>query len=300
MIWYQLVSFQDIAIYGCLCALATFSRADLKLHVIDNAQFKQFLEVTPVVQTIVSDFYKSKYSSCFSNLERLAAELKLDLNIHSHTVRLLSAIRHKAILQYFSPFASVSLGNMARAFNTDVASIEKEVASIIAAGQLAAKIDSHSKVRTAAAARAQPYARNSNNVLISLSLSLSLSLSTTNQTNTNTNTHADLVREPDATAPANLPECVAPRRGVREQRRCADTTRQPPESRVHRAPASKQDASRRNDGPGTALPSRDVVLGHGHADGHLTSSPTHTLSLSHSRTLWYSFQPANPNQTRYW
>jgi COP9 signalosome complex subunit 1 len=141
-----LVSVQDIAIYGGLCALATFSRAELKTQVIDNANFNQFLEATPVIQSIISDFYKSKYSSCFSSLARLSHELELDVHLHSHTKRLLSSIRHKAILQYFSPFASVSLANMAKAFNTDVPAIEKEVASIISAGHLAARIDSHSKV----------------------------------------------------------------------------------------------------------------------------------------------------------
>jgi len=40
---------QDVATYGALCALASFDRAELKAKVIDNINFRSFLELVPEV-----------------------------------------------------------------------------------------------------------------------------------------------------------------------------------------------------------------------------------------------------------
>ena len=74
---------------------------------------------------------------------------QFDIHLHDHIKPLKAKIRHKAILQYFSPFAAVELGTMAKAFNSDVLTIEKEVAALIMENQLDGKIDSHNKVRDA-------------------------------------------------------------------------------------------------------------------------------------------------------
>lgn len=40
-------SLQDVATYGGLCALATFSRQELRSKVLDNIGFSSFLELAP-------------------------------------------------------------------------------------------------------------------------------------------------------------------------------------------------------------------------------------------------------------
>ncbi|CAM9970279.1 unnamed protein product [Ectocarpus fasciculatus] len=42
---------EDIAVYGGLCALATFSREEMRQRVLDNASFKNFLDLVPQVRT---------------------------------------------------------------------------------------------------------------------------------------------------------------------------------------------------------------------------------------------------------
>ena len=49
-------------------------------------------------------------------------------------------------MQYFSPFVTVDMRRMATAFNVGVEPLEKELASLIMAGQISARIDSHNKV----------------------------------------------------------------------------------------------------------------------------------------------------------
>lgn len=44
---------EDIAVYGGLCALATFSREEMRLRVLDNASFKNFLDLVPQVFVMI-------------------------------------------------------------------------------------------------------------------------------------------------------------------------------------------------------------------------------------------------------
>lgn len=42
---------QDVATYGALCSLASFSRPEMKTRIIDNIAFREFLELMPEVRT---------------------------------------------------------------------------------------------------------------------------------------------------------------------------------------------------------------------------------------------------------
>ncbi len=46
---------QDIALYGGLCALASFDRAELKSRIISNITFREFLELAPEVRAVASN-----------------------------------------------------------------------------------------------------------------------------------------------------------------------------------------------------------------------------------------------------
>jgi COP9 signalosome complex subunit 1 len=42
---------QDVATYGALCSLASFSRPEMKTRIIDNIAFREFLELMPEVHS---------------------------------------------------------------------------------------------------------------------------------------------------------------------------------------------------------------------------------------------------------
>jgi len=136
---------QDVALYGGLCALATFDRSDLKKKVLDNTSFRNFLELTPELREIIQDFYASRYASCLKYLEKIKSRLQLDIHLHEHVESLYQKIRNKALIQYFSPFISVDLNTMASAFNTNVAGLERELSRLIMDNSIQARIDSHNK-----------------------------------------------------------------------------------------------------------------------------------------------------------
>ncbi|XP_071504850.1 COP9 signalosome complex subunit 1-like, partial [Diadema antillarum] len=141
-----LMSPNNVAMYGGLCALASFDRQELQKNVISSSSFKLFLELEPQLRDIIFMFYESKYASCLKLLDDIKDNLLLDMYLAPHVSILYSQIRNRALIQYFSPYVSADLNKMASAFNTSVAELEDELMQLILDGQINARIDSHSKI----------------------------------------------------------------------------------------------------------------------------------------------------------
>jgi COP9 signalosome complex subunit 1 len=141
----DIASLNDIALYGGLCALATFDRSDLK-KLLDNSHFRQFLELEPHVREIMISFYESRYKTCLNLLETHKNDLLLDLYLHSHVEQLYTNIRKRALVQYFKPFSFVNMHKMADAFGCQIQDFETEIMHLISSGFLPARIDSHNKI----------------------------------------------------------------------------------------------------------------------------------------------------------
>lgn len=141
-----MISPNNVAMYGGLCALATFDRQELQKNVISSSSFKLFLELEPQLRDIVFKFYESKYASCLKLLDEIRDNLLLDMNIAPHVNTLYTKIRNRALIQYFSPYLSADMRKMATAFNRTVEALENEVMQLILDGQIQARIDSHNKI----------------------------------------------------------------------------------------------------------------------------------------------------------
>jgi COP9 signalosome complex subunit 1 len=64
----------------------------------------------------------------------------------SHVDVLCKEIRSRAMIQYFYPYLSVDLHQMAQAFLTDPLVLEKEICDLISTGKIDARLDSFQKV----------------------------------------------------------------------------------------------------------------------------------------------------------
>ncbi|KAJ1392596.1 Winged helix DNA-binding domain superfamily [Sesbania bispinosa] len=140
-----------VAKLRCAAGLANLEAKKYKLaarksKVIDNSNFRNFLELVPEVRELINDFYSSHYASCLEYLGNLKANLLLDIHLHDHVETLYDQIRHKALIQYTHPFVSVDLNMMANAFKTTVVGLEKELEALITDNQIQARIDSHNKI----------------------------------------------------------------------------------------------------------------------------------------------------------
>ena len=131
----------DVAIYGGLCALASMTREELQTKVLDNSDFRNYLELEPHIRRAISHFVSAKYSQCLSILDSYKADYLLDIYLQPHLSRLYADIRSKAIRQYFIPFSSATLAALAGAFNTDEPTIEFELTELIKSKELDARID---------------------------------------------------------------------------------------------------------------------------------------------------------------
>uniref|UniRef100_A0A8K9X8D5 COP9 signalosome complex subunit 1 n=1 Tax=Oncorhynchus mykiss TaxID=8022 RepID=A0A8K9X8D5_ONCMY len=142
----ELLSPSNVAVYGGMCALATFDRQELQKNIISSSSFKLFLELEPQVRDIIFKFYESKYASCLKLLDEMKDNLLLDLYLAPHVRTLYTQIRNRALIQYFSPYVSADMTKMSQSFNTTVLSLEDELTQLILEGLINARIDSHSKV----------------------------------------------------------------------------------------------------------------------------------------------------------
>ncbi|KAA6415329.1 MAG: COP9 signalosome complex subunit 1 [Lasallia pustulata] len=142
----EIITPNDIAVYGGLCALASMNRNDLQKLVLENSNFRNYLELEPHIRRAISFFVSSKYSSCLSILESYKTDYLLDLHLQPHIPDLYFQVRSKSIIQYFIPFSSVTLKAIASAFATSEESIEGELVDMINRGTLEARIDLQERV----------------------------------------------------------------------------------------------------------------------------------------------------------
>ncbi|KAI8991021.1 26S proteasome subunit RPN7-domain-containing protein [Mycotypha africana] len=145
----DIISPNDIAIYGSLCALITYSRNELYTKVLNNVNFKSFLVMEPDLYHLVESFYKSKYAVCFDLLEnRFRPSLEMDMYLQPHHVEtMIQLVREKSMVQYCLPYSVIDMRKMATAFNMSLTTLEDELCALIAKkGKIAARIDSHRKI----------------------------------------------------------------------------------------------------------------------------------------------------------
>jgi COP9 signalosome complex subunit 1 len=147
----------DVAVYGGLCALASMSRSELQLKVLENPSFRSFLELEPHIRRAISFFCSSKYSQCLDILESYRADYLLDIYLQQHVAGLYKRVRTKSIVQYFQPFSRVTLDSMEQVFGqridpqstsyeTSKQAFRDELVGLIALRKLNARIDLENEV----------------------------------------------------------------------------------------------------------------------------------------------------------
>lgn len=112
----EVISSNDVAVYGGLSALASMSRGELQSRVLDNANFRKFLELEPHIRRAINSFCGSKYSQCLEILESYRADYLLDIYLQEVLPTIYQKIRTKSIVQYFQPFSRVTLDSMEKLF----------------------------------------------------------------------------------------------------------------------------------------------------------------------------------------
>ncbi|KAL2074596.1 hypothetical protein VTL71DRAFT_8374 [Oculimacula yallundae] len=143
-----IISPNDVAIYGGLCALATMDRNELQRRVLENSNFRTYLELEPHIRRAISFFVNSRYTACLGVLEAYRSDYLLDIHLQKHVDDLYQLVRSKSIVQYFIPFSCVTLDSLNQAFAAPGKTIDKELANMIKSKDLDARIDTQNRLLT--------------------------------------------------------------------------------------------------------------------------------------------------------
>jgi COP9 signalosome complex subunit 1 len=124
-------------------------RNDLHKKVLENSNFRTYLELEPHIRRAITFFVNSRYSACLGILEAYRADYLLDIHLHKHVDDLYYMVRSKSIVQYFIPFSCVTLDSLNSAFAAPGKTIDKELSQMIQRKELDARIDTQNRVSCA-------------------------------------------------------------------------------------------------------------------------------------------------------
>lgn len=141
-----IISPNDVAIYGGLCALASMDRNELQKKVLENSSFRTYLELEPQIRRAIGFFVNSRYTACLSVLEAYRADYLLDIYLQKHIEEIYHMVRSKSIVQYFIPFSCVTLDSLNQAFAPPGKTIDKELVTMIQSQELNARINTIDRV----------------------------------------------------------------------------------------------------------------------------------------------------------
>jgi len=140
------ISKRDVAIYGTLCAMASFQRAQLQINLLKSGEFKKFMSLVPGLIDMVQDFVRCKFRKAFEFLERLKLDIQLDFHMAKHQEKIYEKIHELAVVQYFAPFSHARISRMAEVFGVTQNEMEGTLVTLIGRGAVSARIDNFNKV----------------------------------------------------------------------------------------------------------------------------------------------------------
>jgi COP9 signalosome complex subunit 1 len=132
----------EIATYGAICALATMEPAELRTNVLENQKFRHFLELESHLRRAINMYCSNKFTPCLAVLDSYAADYKNDLYLGRVFKTLYRKIRAKCLRHWFSAFSVATLDELEISFPpTDDETLQAELRRMIMAGELNARID---------------------------------------------------------------------------------------------------------------------------------------------------------------
>ena len=126
--------------------MAFFDREELKSRLLDNSEFKTYLELEPHIREAAQAFFSARYSITLGILERHRPDFIVDIFLSPHVDLLYKEIRQKALVQAFCPYSTLELSTLSLLFATPVAELAVEVVQLIEDGKINARLDSQKNV----------------------------------------------------------------------------------------------------------------------------------------------------------
>ena len=146
----ELMSYEYFMFFAVLVALKTLPRAKLKKSVIDSPDVVAVLARDAAggadLTELLAAFYEGRYAAFLGALTRVHPRLLADRFLAPHAAWFLREMRIAAYAQFLESYKSVTLPGMAAAFGVSPAFLDADLAKLIAAGRVSAKIDAVARV----------------------------------------------------------------------------------------------------------------------------------------------------------
>lgn len=128
--------------------MAFFDREELKTQLLDNSEFKVYLELEPHIREAAQAFFSARYSVTLGILERHRPDFAVDIFLSPHVNLLYKEIRQKALVQTFYPYSTLELSALSSHFSAPVADLASEIVQLIEDGKIKARLDNERNVTT--------------------------------------------------------------------------------------------------------------------------------------------------------
>jgi COP9 signalosome complex subunit 1 len=129
--------------------MASLDREELKTSLLDNVNFKGYLELEPHIREAAQAFYSAKYSVTLEILRRHRSDFFVDPFLSSHVDTLYRQIRQKVLVQAFKPYSTLELTTLSSLCSIPIDQLTTEIIALIEDGQINARLDLPSKVYSA-------------------------------------------------------------------------------------------------------------------------------------------------------
>lgn len=142
--FHQVLSSEDIALYGGLSALVALDRKEMEIMVMSRRNqrdginhtpgnaFVERLEVIPHLKEAIEAYIRAEYAECLSMVRRLKERWEMDMYLGPQSDELWKRIQGKCLVQYFVPYSSVSLHHVMESFSFEnMDQVENAVAHFI-------------------------------------------------------------------------------------------------------------------------------------------------------------------------
>ncbi|CAD6892517.1 unnamed protein product [Tilletia laevis] len=137
----EFISPGDIALYGVLCSLASFGRAELKSVVLERSSFQSFLEYEPHAREMLDSFASCRYQKVLDVLNKWQTRHNLDLHLSPVIAKLKLSLIRRAICQFVEPYDSVRVDRVSEAFGWDTVRTQIALTELVRTGEIRARID---------------------------------------------------------------------------------------------------------------------------------------------------------------
>ena len=138
----EVVSAEDIALYGTLCAAASSTFVEVQKNVVENKTFRPLLETVPDLRSLLQRYSPSNSGEFLQWIDKRRGELSLDPYLSKQVGHLVGSIVDRILVQYFKPYRTLQISQVAEKLGIPMLEMEARFASLITAKKIAARIDS--------------------------------------------------------------------------------------------------------------------------------------------------------------